>query len=103
MNATLPPAQPWLIEVPTRALTKTVRQEWQEYTSSCEAEKGLVLSSTAAKLLGVSSARIAQLLARGKLTKFDHLGHTWVSATQLMDRLASPVDKGGRPRLDVAA
>jgi hypothetical protein len=102
MYATLPPAQPWLIEVPTRAITKTVRQEWQEFTSDCEAEKGLILASTASKILRVSTQRVYELISLGKLTKFQHLGHSWVSCSELMHRLSAPT-KPGRPKLAKAA
>jgi hypothetical protein len=96
------PSQQWLIEVPSRSITKTVRQQWQDYTSDCEAEKGLVMPSTASKLLGVHRSRVYQLLQAGKLTEFDHFGHRWLSCTELMHRLSEPADKGGRPRLQAA-
>jgi hypothetical protein len=92
------PAQQWLIEVPAKAINKTVRQQWQDYTSDCEAEKGLVIPATAAKLLGVHASRIGQLMGAGKLSEFDHFGHKWLSCAQLMQRLSEPRDKGGRPR-----
>lgn len=98
----LQPPQPWLIEVPSRSITKTVRQQWQEYQDDCEREKGLVLPSTAGKLLGVHRSRAYQLIEAGKLTEFNHFGHIWLSCTELMHRLSEPVDKGGRPRLKAA-
>ncbi len=96
MNATLPPAQPWLIEVPTRAIRKTIRQEWQAYSSDSESEKGLVLASTASKLLGVHRSRAYQLINSGRLTRFEHFGHQWLSCSELMERLSDP-PRTGRP------
>jgi excisionase family DNA binding protein len=96
------PPQPWLIEVPASAVTKTVRRQWQDYTSDCESEHGLIMPGTAAKLLGVSRSRVYQLLEAGKLVEFEHFGHKWLSCSQLMQRLSEPVDRGGRPSLKAA-
>jgi hypothetical protein len=93
------PSFQWFVEVPSRAITKTVREQWQEYTSDCESEKGLVQATTAAKLLGVNRSRVYQLLQEDKLTRFDHFGHQWLSCQELMHRLSEPADIGGRPRL----
>lgn len=93
------PSQAWLIEVPSRAITKTVRHQWQDYVADCEREKGLVQASTASKLLGVHRSRAYQLLEAGTLTRFEHFGHAWLSCRELMERLSEPRSLGGRPRL----
>lgn len=97
------PSQAWLIEVPSRAIRKTIREEWQAYSDDSEEQKGLVLASVAGKLLGVHRSRAYQLLEAGKLTRFEHFGHVWLSCIELMQRLSEPVDKGGRPSLREAA
>ncbi len=88
--------QPWLIEVPSRSIAKSLRMQWQEYTNDCEREKGLVTGATAAKLLGVHKSRVYQLLEAKKLDTFDHFGSRWLSCAQLMQRLTEP-PKTGRP------
>jgi hypothetical protein len=93
------PPQPWLIEVPSRSIAKSLRQQWQEYTDDCERERGLVMPATAAKLLEVHKSRPFQLLDSGKLTRFSHFGHDWISCRELMARLSAPVDRGGRPKV----
>jgi excisionase family DNA binding protein len=90
------PPQPWLIEVPSRSITKTIRSQWQDYTADCEREKGLVTGATAAKLLGVHRSRVYQLLEAKKLDTFDHFGSRWLSCSQLMHRLTE-APKAGRP------
>jgi hypothetical protein len=65
--------------------------------NDCERERGLMTPSGAAKILDVHRSRVYQLLEAEKLTKFEHLGHVWVSCSELMGRLVAPVDVGGRP------
>ncbi len=97
------PAQQWLIEVPAKALKKSLREEWQAYSDDSEQQKGLVLASIAGKLLGVHKSRVYQLLDSGRLTRFEHFGHQWLSAGEIMDRLSEPRSLGGRPPLAKAA
>ncbi len=94
--------QPWLIEVPSRSIAKNLRNLWQDYSSDCERERGLVTPSTAAKLSGISRQRIYQLIETEKLDTFPHFGTQWLSCRQLMQRLAEPKEVGGRPKLQVA-
>ncbi len=96
------PSQQWLIEVPSRAIKKSLREEWQAYSDDSEQQKGLVLASIAGKLLGVHKSRVYQLLDTGRLTRFEHFGHQWLSAGEIMDRLTDK-PKSGRPRLAKAA
>nr|CRY97196.1 hypothetical protein [uncultured prokaryote] len=96
------PSQAWLIEVPSRAIRKTLREEWQAYSDDSEREKGLVLASIAGKLLGVHKSRVYQLLDSGRLTRFEHFGHQWLSAGEIMDRLTEQ-PRAGRPPLAKAA
>jgi hypothetical protein len=91
-------SHPWLIEVPASALAKTARDDWESYIADCHAEGGLLLPTTAARLLDVHRSRPFQLLDAGKLTRFEHFGHTWVSCRELKERLLAPVDRGGRPK-----
>ncbi len=88
--------EPWLIEVPSRSIAKSLRNQWQDYTDDCEREKGLVTASTAAKLLGVHRSRVYQLLEAKKLDTFQHFGSQWLSCAQLMHRLTE-APKAGRP------
>lgn len=90
------PSQAWLIEIPAKAMAKTVRNQWQEYINDCESEKGLVTPSVATKLLGVHRSRVHQLMDAGKLVRFEHFGHSWLSCAQLMDRLQEQ-PRAGRP------
>ena len=90
------PSQQWLIEVPSRAIKKTIREEWQAYAADSEREKGLVLAATAGKLLGVHRSRVYQLLDTGRLTRFEHFGHQWLSCGEIMQRLSEP-PAAGRP------
>jgi hypothetical protein len=92
------PPQPWLLEVPADALAKTSRQAWEAYIADSSAEGGLLQPATAARLLDVHRSRPWQLLGAGKLTRFEHFGHTWVSCRELKQRLLAPVDRGGRPK-----
>jgi hypothetical protein len=93
------PPQPWLIEVPAKSITKSVRQQWQDYTDACAESRGLVSPTTAATLLGVHRSRVYQLLEAKKLDVQHHFGHPWLSCAQLMQRLTEPKDVGGRPKL----
>lgn len=88
--------QPWLIEVPARTITKTVREQWQDYTDDCANERGLVSPTVAAKLSGISRMRIYQLIDKKKLDVLEHFGHPWLSCAQLMQRL-NDRPKAGRP------
>jgi hypothetical protein len=92
-----PPAEPWLIEVPSRALAKTARDDWESYIADSVAEGGLLQPATAARLLDVHKSRPFQLLDSGKLTRFEHFGHSWVSCREIKDRLLSP-PPAGRPK-----
>jgi hypothetical protein len=92
------PPQPWLIEVPAQALAKTARNDWESYIADCSAEGGLLQPGTAAKLLDVHRSRPWQLIDAGKLRRFEHFGHTWVSCKEIRERLIAPVDRGGRPK-----
>jgi hypothetical protein len=87
-----------LLEVPANALAKTARQEWEAYCTDATAEGGLLQPTTAARLLDVHRSRAFQLLDAGKLTRFEHFGHSWISCRELKDRLLAPVDRGGRPK-----
>jgi hypothetical protein len=96
---TPPPAQPWLIEIPAKALTKGIREEWQEYLSATEEEKGLLSASVAARILGVSHQAVDDLLKRKKLTRLEFFGHGWISGREVLHRLTSPREKSGpKPR-----
>jgi hypothetical protein len=90
--------EPWLIEVPASVLAKTARDEWESYIADSTTEGGLLLPGTAAKLLDVHKSRPFQLLDAGKLTRFEHFGHTWISCRELKQRLLAPPDRGGRPK-----
>ncbi len=60
-------------------------------------EQGLLNHSQAALLLDVTPARVTDLVNLGKLTRFDFLGRTYVSAKELRARRLEDV-KAGRPK-----
>ncbi len=91
------PPQPWLLEVPASSTAKSARQEWEAYMTTSLAEGGLLQPSTAARLLDVHKSRAFQLLDAGKLTRFEHFGHSWVSCREIKERLLSPTPTG-RPK-----
>jgi hypothetical protein len=49
-------------------------------------EKGLLNHSQAALILGVTPARVTELVRLGKLTRFDFLGRTYVSVKEVNAR-----------------
>jgi len=56
-----------------------------------------VTPAQAARVLGVTPARVSQLMASGKLEHFEYEGRTWVSRYSLDARLAE-APKPGRPK-----
>jgi hypothetical protein len=99
---TPPPAQPWLFEMPAKLLDKGIRQEWEEYVAATESERGLLGPSVAARILGVTRGAIEDLWKREKLSRFVFFGHGWLSGKEVLHRLTSPKEKGGRPRQQAA-
>jgi hypothetical protein len=61
-------------------------------------EKGLLNHSQAALILDVTPARITELVKRGKLNRFDFLGRTYVSVTEINARLVQQGRAGGPSR-----
>jgi hypothetical protein len=59
-------------------------------------EKGLLNHSQGALLLDITPARLTELANRGKLTRYDFLGRTYVSVEEIKNRRAQDV-KAGRP------
>lgn len=62
----------------------------------------LVHPALAAKLCGVSSQRVLQMISSGKLNGWQFFGKEWVSLPQLQQYRAAQKDKGGRPRKQAA-
>jgi len=73
-----------------------------------EKEGGLLSHAQAALLLEVSARRVSELVELGKLERYDFLGRTYVSVSEVLARREADV-KAGRPvrsigkRLSVAA
>jgi hypothetical protein len=93
-----PAAQPWLMEVPASTVAPSAQDQWNEYLRVNEEQGGLISQALAAKLLGVSRARVGQLIERKKLAAWKLLDHSWVSATEIMQRCTATPDLGGRPK-----
>jgi predicted transcriptional regulator len=86
------------MEVPASSTTPTARGQWTEYLRVNEEQGGLISQALAAKLLGISRARVGQLVDRKKLAAWYLLDHSWVSATEIMQRCTATPDRGGRPK-----
>ena len=72
-----------------RAMSKAMRDE-----------DGLLNHAQAALFLEVSARRVAELVELGKLTRFEFLGRTYVSAKEILARRDADV-KAGRPKRGV--
>jgi hypothetical protein len=92
------PPQPWLIQVPADPSVRSAQAEWNEYLRVSQQQGGLISQALAAKLLGVSRTRVGQLIQLKKLANWDLLDHSWVSATEIMQRCTATPDLGGRPK-----
>ena len=77
-----------------------VNQEFEEMSEVMVREQGLLNHSQAALLLDITPARVTELVRLGKLTRYDFLGRTYVSANELRARRAEDV-KAGRPKRGV--
>lgn len=75
-----------------------MQRELQEMSDAMVTEKGLLNHAQTALLLDVSTKRIGELVRLGKLTRFDFLGRTYVSMTEVRDRYRQEL-KVGRPPL----
>jgi len=74
-----------------------LEQEFDEMSKVMVREQGLLNHSQAALLLDITPARVTELVNLGKLTRFDFLGRTYVSAKELRARRQEDV-KAGRPK-----
>lgn len=73
------------------------RTELAAMSDAMVAEKGLLNHAQAALLLDVSVKRIGELVRLGKLTRFDFLGRTYVSVSEVRERYQMDL-KAGRPK-----
>ena len=72
-------------------------EELQRMRKVTEREEGLVNIPQAAILLDVSRERVRELMQLGTLSRFEFLGHIYLSFRQIKERRAQEV-KSGRPK-----
>ncbi len=65
-------------------------------------EEGLLNHCQAALLLGVSVKRVGELVRRGKFTRFDFLGRTYVSVREVRKRDEEALVSGDRTKRSIA-
>src|SRR5947209_512140 len=75
--------------------------ELQEMSDAMVRERGLLNYAQAGLLLDVSTKRISELVRLGKLRRFDFLGRTYVSMSEVGKRYQQEL-KTGRPPQGVA-
>jgi len=78
------------------------RIELEAMSQAMVEEQGLLNHAQAALLLGVSVKRVGELVRLGKLSRFDFLNRTYVSAREVRERYRSDL-KAGRPKRGIAA
>jgi hypothetical protein len=76
------------------------REELQRMRKDTEREEGLVNIPQAALLLSVSRERIRELMVLGTLSRFEYLGHIYLSFRQVRQRREQDV-KSGRPKRSI--
>jgi hypothetical protein len=78
------------------------RKELEKMSETMVAEKGLLNHVQAATVLGVSVKRISELVRIRKLSRFDFMGRTYVSASEVMTRYQEEIAAGERSRLSLS-
>ena len=80
------------------AAREQARREMERMSKAMVEEKGLLNHAQAARLLGVSTKRVSELVWLGKLTRFDFAGRTYVSMQEIRDRNKQALKAGRPPR-----
>jgi hypothetical protein len=75
-------------------------EELQRMRKTTEREEGLVNIPQAAILLSVSRERIRELMVLGTLSRYEFLGHIYLSFREVTQRREQDV-KGGRPKRNI--
>jgi len=73
------------------------REELQRMRKTTEREEGLINIPQAAALLAVSRERVRELMQLGTLSRFEFLGHIYLSFREVRDRREQDI-KSGRPK-----
>ena len=77
-----------------------LKLEWIRFRKLANEHEGLIQPAVAAVVLGVSRARVHQLMAHGQLEVFELFGKPYISALSVDERRNCELSKGGRPRLN---
>ena len=84
-----------------RELRELAQLELAQMSAEMVRQKGLLNHAQAGLLLGVSVKRIGELVRLGKLKRFDFLGRTYVSVSEVRERYQQDL-KAGRPKRGLA-
>jgi hypothetical protein len=80
-----------------------MQREIEEYAFAMQGEAGpLVIRSVAARVLGLSTQRVHQLVDAGRLRTWDFFDATYVSLPDVLAFQTAPRSLGGRPRKEAA-
>jgi len=82
-----------------KASLKSILKEFEDMSKMMMGEEGLLSPSQAGLVLEVSARRVSELVELGKLTRYDFLGRTYVSAREVRARREMDL-KAGRPARD---
>jgi len=81
---------------------KSILQEFEAMSKMMMGEEGLLSPSQAGLVLEVSARRVSELVELGKLTRYDFLGRTYVSAREVRARREMDLTAGRPARYTVA-
>lgn len=84
--------------LPRNTVVQTIRDEWNALRRATRELDGIIGPADAAKILGVSRQRVHQLIKTGAIRAVETENFIYVSAGDVHDRLANPVNLGGRPK-----
>ena len=77
-------------------------EELRAMSKAMVKEEGLLNHAQAALVLDVSTRRIGELVDAGKFRRFEFLGRTYVSLSEVMERRSADIKAGRPPRRGVA-
>lgn len=86
-------------KAPKAGTLAALKHEWTLFRKLTIEHEGLIQPFVAAVVLGVSRARVHQLMAHGQLEVFELFGKPYLSARSVDERRDSELSKGGRPRV----
>ena len=84
--------------LPRNTVVQTIRDEWNALRRASSELGGILGAADAAKVLGVSRQRVHQLMRGGEIRFVETEHFLYISAADVHDRLAAPVNPGGRPK-----